>query len=324
MDKAFRRLTKLIKSYDNILIMTHSNPDLDGFGSALVLYKIVKQFKKQCFIVYEKDENSKTIEKTLSKLDKYQITVDLISKKESLKLPSDKTLLIILDTHSEKLLYFPKLTSTYSNIVVIDHHIKSKDYIKNTKLNYINSTASSVNEIIANYSRYLNKSIDPILATILLAGMEIDTNGFNLKTSDKTYETAAYLIRMGADNIEKQELLKQDKDDYIKQQDFVKNSYMINSNMGICTLDGNIYEPKDLAKIAEEMLQFEDVEASFAIGFVDKNIVGVSARSMGNINVEKIMTFFNGGGHITNAACQIEGKSIRQVRDMIIKKVNKR
>ena len=100
----------------------------------------------------------------------------------------------------------------------------------------------------------------------MLAGIEIDTNGFNLKTTDKTYEAAAFLTKLAADHIQKQELLKENKESYLKRQDFVKTSFMINANMAMCLLDNEIHKKADLAMIAEELLKFENVEASYAIG----------------------------------------------------------
>ena len=155
----------------------------------------------------------------------------------------------------------------------------------------------------------------------MLAGIEIDTNAFNIKTSSKTFEAAAYLLKIGASNIEKQKLLKENKESYCKRQEFVKNSYMLNDNMALCVMDNKIYPKYELALISEDLLQFDNVEASFTIGYTDKNTVGISARSIGEIDVERIMECLGGGGHKTDAAASIENKKIEEVKEELLKQI---
>ena len=151
-----------------------------------------------------------------------------------------------------------------------------------------------------------------IIATFLLVGLEVDTNTFKLKTTPATYETAAYLTKLGADSILKQELLKQSKEYYLKKQKLIEKSFMLNKNTAVCIFDENVYEKRDLAIVAEELLQFENVEASYAIGYVNKNIIGISARSIGTVDVETIMTKLGGGGHMNEAATQLEDLSLKE------------
>jgi len=170
------------------------------------------------------------------------------------------------------------------------------------------------------FCNYNNCKLNSVISTILLAGMEIDTNGYNLKTTANTYQAASYLMKMGADTILKQELLKETKDDYIKRADYIKNSFMINGRIAMCILN-DICEKEELAEIADELLKFVNVEASFVIGELENGNVGISSRSIGNYNVEKIMKSFNGGGHITNAAAEVVDKNIKDIKNEIIKKV---
>jgi len=316
MDQIFKTLTELIKKYDNILLMTHKNPDLDGMGSAIALQQIIHSFNKQSFIIKNKKESNQSLIKVYEHLKNKNIHHQYINKKD-IKI-SDDTLLIILDTHKSKMVEEEKILKEAKNIVIIDHHIKSKDYIKTNTLSYINSNLSSTVEFIANYMQYLNKVVDPFIATIMLAGLEIDTNSFKLKTTDKTYETAAFLSRIGADNIVKQELLKENKQDYIERQKLIEKSFMINKNMALCIADNKIYVNKDLASIAEELLQFENVEASFVIGKLSSTKIGISARSIGTVNVEVIMEKLGGGGHLNEAATQIENSDILTVQKQLL------
>lgn len=318
MEEIFNSLTQLIKEHNSILIMTHRNPDFDGMGSALGLQQIINSFKKESYICINNSEKNSSLKKSYDLIKENNLYFNTVKKTNVDNLINDDTLLIILDTHKKEMTEIPELIDKVKNIIVIDHHIKSKDHINDITLSYINSGLSSTVEFMANYIKYLNKQIDPLFATIMLVGLEIDTNNFRLKTTDKTYEAAAFLSKLGANNILKQELLQENKEIYIKRQKLIEKSFMINKNMTLCILDSKIYENKDLAAIAEELLQFENVEASFVIGNISKDIVGISARSIGKINVEEIMAKLGGGGHYTEAATQIKEKTIKEVQELLL------
>lgn len=315
MDTLFKKLNEIIKEYDSFIVMGHKDPDLDSLGSALGLCEIIETFGKKAYLFLDdkhlEDYNS-NINQAFKKMEK---TIVCINEKNYKKIEG-KTLLIITDVHIKERLEYPKLCDVFDT-VVLDHHIKNKNYIKDTKFIYIDSNLSSMSELITFYSEYVNIDLDNVIATILLAGIEIDTNSFNLKTTSKTYEAASTLMEMGADSIMKQELLKETKEDYIKRASYIKSSFMINDNMAMCMISG-ITESKTLAEVAEEMLNFEDIEASFTIGKLDENTIGVSARSLGYIDVSVIMKELGGGGHNSNAATQINNKTLKEVKQEII------
>lgn len=318
----FNSLTKIIKKYSKIIIMTHKDMDLDGFASSLTLYNIINKMHKECYIYLNNQQSDTTIVKTLEKLNKKNYQFNSLYEQDLKKQNLDKTLLIILDAHKNSLVENENLLKLIKDIVVIDHHIKNVDYINKTKLMYINSNISSVSEIMVGYSKYMNYKIDSLLSTILLAAIEIDTNGFNFKTLASTYETAAYLTSLGASTIIKQEILRESKEIYLSRQLYIEKSYQISDNMLACDTEDKMVTSKDLAIIADNLLQFENIEASFCIGKIDKNMVGISARSLGNIDVEDIMRKLGGGGHFTEAATKIEGKKIKECKEMLIKIIN--
>lgn len=322
MEETFKRLTKLIKGCEKIIFMTHQNMDLDGFSSILALSEIVSSFKKENYILIDNNQKNTSIEKAFKLLKQNKLEFNYIYKKNVLKLLDDDTILIVLDVHRPNLTEMPTLLSKTKNVVVIDHHLKCKQYIQDTLITYLNSNMSSTIEIISNYLKYLNKTISPIIATMMFAGMEIDTNSFNVKTTSQTFETAAFLINMGADNILKQELLKEDRDEYIERQRYIESSYMINENMIICPLDNKIFDNNTLAQIAEDLLQFDNVKVSFCIGYISKNKVGISARSIGDYDVEKIMKNLGGGGHLTEAATQIKNVNIESAINLLINELD--
>ena len=318
MEQIFKTLTQLIKDNDNIFIMTHKNPDFDGMGSAIGLQQIINSFKKNSYIVLNSNEKNKSLDKSYNLLKENELYFNYIYKTKAIDNIKKNTLLIILDTHKKVMTEAPELISKTNNVVIIDHHIKSKDYIKDATLTYINANLSSTVEFITKYIKYLNKVIDPLIATFMLVGLEIDTNNFRLKTTKDTYEAASFLSELGADNVLKQELLQENKEDYVKRQKLIEKSYMINDNMALCIADNELYEKKDLAYIAEQVLQFENVAASFVIGHLTKDTIGISARSLGNINVEEIMAKLGGGGHLTEAATQIKDSNLKTVEKQLI------
>lgn len=323
MEEIFKQLTQLIKNCDKVIFMTHQNMDLDGFASILALSEVVSSFKKDNYILIDNKFKNTSINKAFKNLKDNFIDFNYIYKKDVLKYLTNESLVIIVDVHKPTMVEMPSLLSRTDNIVVIDHHIKCKQYIQNTVLNYINSSMSSTIEIVSGYLNFLNKTINPIIATMMLAGMEIDTNSFNVKTTATTYETAAFLMNMGADNILKQELLKEDKEEYISRQKYIENSYMLNNNTAICTLDNKIVDNNTLAQIAEDLLQFDNVEVAFCIGYISKNKIGISARSIGKYNVERIMKNLGGGGHTTEAATQIRNINIESGLNMLMNEIDK-
>lgn len=323
MEDIFKKLTQLIKNASNIIFMTHQNMDLDGFGSILALSEIANSFKKENYILINNKQKNTAIVKSLKKLREDNILFNYIYKKDVYNYLNSDTIVIILDVHKSNMVEMPSLLSKTNNIVVIDHHVKCKQYIQNTVLNYINSNISSTIEIVSGYLKYLNKKVRPTVATIMLAGMEIDTNSFNVKTTASTYETAAYLTNLGASNVLKQEILKEDKNEYMTRQYYIENSYIIYDKIAICPLDNKIVDKDTLAQIAESLLQFENIEISFCIGYISESYVGISARSIGTYNVETIMKQLNGGGHTTEAATQLKNINIESAVNMLINEIEK-
>ena len=315
METLFEKLNEYIKEYDSFIIMGHRDPDLDSLGSSLGLCEIIESFNKKAYLFLDDkhlEEYNSNINQAVKKMEKTIICVD----ERSYRKIEGRTLLIITDVHTQERLEYPKLIDKF-DVIVLDHHIKNKNYIKEAKFIYIDSNLSSMSELITYYSAYLNIDLDNVIATILLAGIEIDTNSFNLKTTNKTYEAASILMGMGADSIMKQELLKGTKDDYIKRASYIKSSFMINENMAMCVIN-KITESKTLAEVAEEMLNFEDISASFALGKLDNETIGISARSLGDIDVSVIMKEMDGGGHSSNAATQIKQKTLKEVKQELI------
>ena len=313
MRELFENLNENIKKHDEIIIMTHARPDLDGMGSALVLYKIVKSMDKKCYIVSPLKKLYRSLDKAIKLLEDNDINFEFKKEEEILNSKYNKPLLIILDTQKPELVESEKVLDLIDDKIVIDHHIGSLDTIDDNIYKYSDANKSSIAEVMAEYLNYLGLKIEPLVMTVLLSGMVVDTSSFNIKTTARTFEMAAYLAKNGADFVLIQDLLKEPREEMVERYGFISNSEEVVKDVLMCEMDDKIHGNVDIALLAKELLKFEDIKASFAIGRLSHRIVGVSARSMGNVNVGEIMEKIGGGGHLTDAAAQIKDKTIEEV-----------
>lgn len=310
MTDFFKKLDEQIKQHDNVIIIGHQNPDLDCIGSSLGLYYSIE---KECYIFKATDKLNNSMIKAFKAIEKKDIN---FIDKTNYKSIINNTLLIVTDLHRKSLIENQEILDIIKDVVIIDHHIIGKEKINNI-LEYIDPKASSATEIVTQYMRYKSKTVDKEIATIMIAGIEIDTNGYNMKTTEETFNSSAFLMSLGADNILKQNILKENKAEYIKRTKQIENSYMIDNKM-ICVLDEKNYNPSYLATMSEDLLRFDNVEASFTIGHLINDKIGISARSLGNINVETYMRELGGGGHLTDAACQLDEKDLKEAEKKLI------
>lgn len=312
MNDLFNKLDSIILKYDRVVIMGHKDPDLDSYGASLALYARLKFLGKECYIYLNKNNNySDLIKRAICKVDSVNY-IDL-----SNTIDFSKTLLIILDVHQKDRLEEPEILSKINDVVILDHHIKGKKCIKDTKLCYIDNTLSSMVELMTYYLEYSGVNVGEVFSTIMLAGLEIDTNNYNLKTTSRTYKAASILVEFGADITSKQELLKESKEDFIKRADYIKNSYIINENVAICILP-IVSKREVLAEVADELLKFDNVLKSFVIAELENKEIGVSARCLSNCEILSVIQKLGGGGSNTNAATTTK-KTIKEIKNIIMK-----
>ncbi len=306
-------LIELILSATNVIIMGHKNPDLDSLGSSAGIFAIANFFGKPSYIVL--NEVTQAVAPLYNRLIEDKRYKDVfIKNEEALKLVRRKSVVIVTDTHKKKLCECEGLLDTKARIVVIDHHRKSPDAIENYALTYHESFASSASELVSEMLIYANKAIKLTKAEAegLLAGITVDTKNFAFKTGRMTFEAAAYLKKSGADTIAVRRLFQNPMENYVAKTEVVKNAKIVHENMAISVLETKVYEPRILiAQAADELLGITGIEASFVL-YADSGCVYISARSLGNINVQIIMENLGGGGHQTGSACQIENTDINR------------
>ncbi len=312
MIEVFDNLTKKLKEYKNVLIMSHKNTDLDGLTSSIVVCEVARKFKKEANVfLAEKNSSVKEVENLFP--------LDIITSNCEKYIP-DETLLVILDTNSGKYVEEPKLLEIYKHVLLIDHHSKSDDSIKDTEMIYVNDTLSSIIEFMTFYIRHINFKIDEELATLMLAGLEIDTSSFNFKTTPTTYKAAGILVEIGASLNLKQKILRQSREDIIKRNELLKKSYVFRDIISICVLDGGFYEPVELAQVADELLHFKNIEITFCLGFIEDKVVRVSVRTLGNYDAGDIAIKLGGGGSVMAGAANLKS-SLEEVEEKIKKLV---
>ncbi|MDD2490281.1 MAG: DHH family phosphoesterase [Bacilli bacterium] len=324
MSLEINKIEKLINDASNVIIMAHKNLDLDALGSSLGMYYLCKNNGKNTFLLIEEQKSEKGVARALNELKNRDIKINIKTLNELKFIINDKTLLIILDVHIPNIMQNTEILTLVNNIIVIDHHIHNKININNIQYSYIDETISSAAEIIVGLLKELDIYIPPYIATIMLAGIVIDTNHFSIKTSHLTYGAAAYLCIQKADLKELQYLLKENFNRYLQRQEIIRKVEIIKDKLAIGEGKAEvIYYPDDIAKVADTLLLFNNIEATFTIAKIDDHIIGISARSLGNVNVQKIMETMGGGGHYTEAATQLENTTIKEAKSELLKVIEK-
>lgn len=304
---------------ENVYIMGHSNPDLDAIGSSFGIARIAMMLKQPSYIVLNENNIASDIGKLLKETEKYPETYNnIISSKKALSQITENDLIILVDHHKPTLSIEPDLLTKTSKNLVIDHHRRGEEFTENPLLVYIEPYASSTAELITEFFEYVpseGNPINKIEATAMLGGIIVDTNNFSLRTGSRTFDAASFLQSVGANITLIQRMLKEDPENYIERGNLISTIEFVGDGCAIAVGDDKkTYHPVLTAQTADTMLDISNVEASFVITRRSDDTIGISARSLGKINVQLIMERLGGGGHLSNAATQIDGKTVPEVR----------
>lgn len=316
-------LEELMQESKNIMIMGHTNSDIDAMGSAFGIYRLAKTIGKEAYII--NNTFGMSIDHFMEEAKKEEAYQEAIINKEmALELITPETLLIIVDTHKKNYVEVPELLEKTNKIVIIDHHRRSPDFIENAILTFHEVYASSAAELVTELIEYSENDVKltQIETEGLYAGIMMDTKNFTFKTGVRTFEAAAYLRKCGVDIIKVKKWFQSDLDTYHKISEIVARAEIVNSTIGI-----SIYDKEDnnsniiCAKAADELLTISDITASFVIGNLGDKVC-ISGRSIGDINVQVILEKLGGGGHITLAGAQVEGMNTEEVKQELINRIN--
>lgn len=311
---------KITKS-SNVVIMGHIHSDTDAFGSQLLTLLLSSPLKNS-YLVYDFEQLDLTVKKISNDLLKKEPYLKKYFKtsQEILKLMDDETLLILLDTQSPQRASSKQIFDKAKNVIVIDHH-RAADVFDDSVSTYIEPTASSSVELMVELSNFFEKvKITEFEASVILAGIVVDTTNFSDRTDSKTFFAAARLKELGADLSQIKLWLRNDFERILFINKALASTNLYKNNFGIVTINEKVEDTVVLAQIADELLNIDDIEASFAIGYLneEKTKVGVSTRSTtSNVNVQIIMEQIGGGGHFNKAAASLKDTTVELVEKEI-------
>lgn len=319
-------LKELVVESDKVLIMGHKNPDMDAIGSAIGILKVAQMNKREGFIVFNKNEIDTGVQRLMDEIKHNETLYSrFITPEQAYEIATDDTLLVVVDTHKPSLVIDERLLNRIENVIVIDHHRRGEEFIKNPLLVYMEPYASSTAELVTELLEYQPKNgkIQMLEATALLAGIIVDTKSFTLRTGARTFDAASYLRSHGADTVLVQKFLKEDINTYIKRAKIIENVYFLRDGIVISKGKEDVYCDQVLiAQAADTLLTMDGVSASFVISKKTDHTVGISARSLGEINVQVIMEQLEGGGHLTNAATQLYDVTVDEAENMLTNAIN--
>ncbi|WP_077358994.1 DHH family phosphoesterase [Virgibacillus halodenitrificans] len=314
-------LKELVKVSDNVIIMGHKSPDMDSLGAAIGILNIAKANGVEGHIVFDPDDVDTGVYRLVEAIkedeDVWQYFID---PDHAEAITGNRSLVVIVDTHKPSMVAHEPLLHLSEYKVVIDHHRRAEEFIENPTLVYMEPYASSASELITELLEYQPKALKlkMLEATALLAGIIVDTKSFTLRTGSRTFDAASYLRAKGADTVLVQQFMKEDLDIYVKRSKLVERSEVYRGHIAISKAEeGQAYGPVLIAQAADTLLTMSGIDASFVISERKDDRIGISARSLGNVNVQVIMEKMNGGGHLTNAATQIEDTTIEDAANLL-------
>lgn len=322
-------LKELIDQADQLFVMGHKKPDMDSLGACLGIRRIAEMNGKGCWIVVDDEQQHSDIQRLMREVDNYQNIKDhIISPSEALEKATANSLLVMVDHAKESIMISPALYDQLQNrLVIIDHHRRGEEFPENPLLVYIEPYASSTCELITEMFEYQpreGKGLNKLEATTMLTGIQIDTKSFTKSAGTRTFDAASYLRSAGADGMMIQSFMKEDSQSFMQRNHLLARAE-INDQIAICAgEEDRYYDSVTAAQAADMLLQISNVDASFVITKRPDGGVGVSARSMGDFNVQVVMEKMGGGGHLANAATQISGKTVAEVKQELLNLLHQR
>lgn len=312
-----------IKLADNVILMGHNFSDFDCVGAAIGLYSTIsKSLSKEVYIACnEQTSNAKIL---IDKAKKSGFENVIISPEDAIKKIKSNTLLIIVDTHISTFIENKEIYEKCKKVIIIDHHRKMVNFIKDALIFFHEPTASSTCEMVSELISYMGDDyLSSFEAGALLSGIMLDTKNFVMKTGSRTFEAAAYLKRKGADTIKVKRMFAGDVEDYRNKSSIITGARIID-NIAVATEDKIISNNRVVSsQAADELLGIEGVKASFVVFKISDDLTGITARSYGKTNVQIIMEEMGGGGHLTMAASQIKNISVEDAEQLLLSTIKK-
>jgi len=307
-------LKDLFAKSSNVIICCHQDADADCLGGALALSLMAQNYCEACIIT-----KTGGVEKTIAEVlkennEELSSRHSFVSENEAINRLKDDSLVIMVDHHSASQSNGSNLLKSAKRIVIIDHHRRKADLDTDPLLAYIEASASSASELCVELSPYMLKRnpLNSTEANILYLGMIIDTNHFRTRTGERTFEAARVLKQLGADPVTVEDWSKEPYQDVKTVSAIVENAELKEGGVAICIMDDhNIYQRSLISQACDSLLRMKEVNAGFVLAMIDEDLMAISARSNGKINVQVIMEKMKGGGHMTGAGVQRAGDDLQ-------------
>ena len=317
-------LRQFIDQADIVFVMGHRNPDMDSVGSGIGILRAIKNRNKKGYLII-KGENP-SIKNLMDRLrtDQPELLREIITPEEAAEMITKESLMILVDNHKPSFTEAPELLDLVDRRIVIDHHRRGTEFIKDPVLTYVEPYASSTSELVTELLTYISENVNltKFEAEALMAGITVDTKNFSFQTGVRTFEAAAVLKRAGADSIVVKQLFRDDFSTFINRAEVVTSAKIIYDKIAIGRLE---HKAEDgllvAAQSANELLDINGVEASFVLTNLDEKI-HISGRSLGNISVQLILEKLGGGGHLTSAGTQLSSKSMDEAEKLLIEQID--
>ncbi|RSI65446.1 DHH family phosphoesterase [Streptococcus oralis] len=309
-----------IRSVDQVFVVGHKNLDMDALGSAVGMQLFANNITENSYAVYDAEQMSPDIERAVNFLGKEGVT-KLLPLTDAMKLVTNRSLLILVD-HSKTALTLSKdFYELFTQTIVIDHHRRDQDFPENAVITYIESGASSASELVTELIQFQNSKknrLSRMQASVLMAGMMLDTKNFTSRVTSRTFDVASYLRTRGSDSIAIQEIAATDFEEYREVNELILQGRKLGSDILIAQAkDSTTYDTVVISKAADAMLAMSGIEASFVLAKNTQGFISISARSRSKINVQRIMEELGGGGHFNLAAAQIENMSLSEAGEKL-------
>lgn len=307
-------LKDILTEGDKVIVMGHKRPDLDAIGAAIGVSRFALMNNLEAYVVLNESDIDPTLRRVMDEIDKKpELKERFITSDDAWDMMTSKTTVVVVDTHKPEMVLDENVLNKANRKVVIDHHRRGESFISNPLLVYMEPYASSTAELVTELLEYqpTEQRLTRLESTVMYAGIIVDTRNFTLRTGSRTFDAASYLRAHGADTILTQHFLKDDVDTYINRSELIRTVEVQDNGVAIAHgSDDKIYHPVTVAQAADELLSLEGIEASYVVAKREDNLVGISARSLGSVNVQLTMEALGGGGHLTNAATQLKGVSV--------------
>ena len=314
-------ISEKIKSVDQVFVVGHKKLDMDALGASIGMQLFANNINERSYAVYDDTSMAQDIERAVGKIQSDGAT-KLVTVSDALRMVTDQSLLIMVDHSKTALTLSNDLYEKFHQVIVIDHHRRDEDFPENAMITYIESGASSASELVTELLQFQNSKknrLNKIQASVLMAGIMLDTKNFSVRVTSRTFDVASYLRSRGSDSVLIQEISAINFDEYREVNELILNGQMVFPHIIVATGAADVpYGTVTISKAADSMLAMSKIEATFVIALNEQGSISISARSRSKVNVQKIMEQMGGGGHFNSAASQLADVTIDQVRAQLI------